>query len=44
MGTIRQSKPKKANIEKLETFLKKIDNGNKKNITANTKREQDSSK
>jgi hypothetical protein len=44
MGTIRQSKPKKANIEKLEIFLKTKDNGNKKNITAHPKREQDSSK
>ena len=36
MGVVRKTKPKQANVEKLETFLKKIDNGKQENKRLNT--------
>jgi len=42
MGVIRKTKPKQANVEKLETFLKKIDNGKQKNNGLNTQGKSDS--
>jgi len=41
MGIIRKTKPKQANVEKLETFLKKIDNGKQKSSRPDSKRQRD---
>jgi hypothetical protein len=42
MGNIRQSKPKEANIKKLEIYLKKIENGKQKNTRPNSQGKRDS--
>ena len=42
MGNIRQSKPKKANIEKLNLYLKLNKNGKQEDKRTNTKGRNDS--
>ena len=42
MGVVRKTKPKQANIEKLETFLKTIDNGKQKDKRLNTEGQSNS--